>query len=78
MPRRIHKYDLPGYANALPLQERRYRKAYYFLEKLMDTNPGFANRMGQIKADTNKGKINEQTANQLIHQAIMETIQKNA
>ena len=74
MPRRIHKYDLPAYVNILPPQERRYRKAFFYIERLMEIHPSFNTKIQEIKREFREKKIDETKANQLINQALMETI----
>ncbi len=74
MPLRTHKYDLPAFANTLTIQERRYRKGFYFMERLMELNPEFRQAMQQIRARLGSNQISEQEANALTHLAIMQAI----
>ena len=70
MPKRIHKYDTTPYQNIMGNQERRYRKAFYYVEKLMQIDPKFRETMTRINRQRRARKITEQQAQKQTNQAI--------
>jgi len=71
---RVHKYDLPAFQNIMPAGERRHRKAFFFIERLMQTHPDFRETMRGIQHGLALRSYDENTANRLTHRAIMEVI----
>ena len=70
MPKRTHKYDTTPYQNIMGRQERRYRKAFFYVEKLMQIDPKFKQTMTNINQQRRTHKINEQQAQKQTNQAI--------
>lgn len=78
MSKPVHKYDQQAYKAALSEEERKARKAFYFLEKLMDSEPGLRKKMSEINAMLKKKKIGRAEADALMDEATLEAMRKKA
>ena len=76
MPTRIHKYDKQAYTNIMPNPERRFRKAFYYVERLMQIDPEFNQKLIAINRLKKSKKLTEQQAQQQTNQAITQAIQR--
>jgi hypothetical protein len=76
MPLRIHKYDRPEYMRILSPKQRRFRKAFYYAEKLMQIDPVFSNEFKQIRNRFKQQTITPQQADALTAKAIHESLQR--
>ena len=76
MPTRIHKYDKQAYANVMPNHERRFRKAFYYVERLMQIDPEFNQKLIAINRLKKSKQLTEQQAQQQTNQAITQAIQR--
>ena len=76
MPVRLHKYDKQAYANIMPNPERRFRKAFYYVERLMQIDPEFNQKLIAINRLKKSNQLTEQQAQQQTNQAITQAIQR--
>jgi len=75
MPRLKGKYDRPAYFFLSP-QERKARNAYYYMEKLSDRDPEFAQQWHTLANAYRAGKLTQKEADKQIWQKMREAIQK--
>jgi len=76
MSRRPSKYDQPQYANVLPYDERRFKKAFYYIERLMELDKDFSQQMKEIKRETRKKHLSEGEANRMVARAVEEALER--
>ena len=78
MPTRLHKYDKQAYSNIMPNPERRFRKAFFYVEKLMEIDSEFKKTLTQINRSKKSNQLTEQQAQQQTNQAITKAIQRQS
>ena len=76
MPRRIHRYDRQAYQMVLPKGNIRYRKAFFFVERLSEIDSVFRSRINEIRAQLNFNQISAVEADKLVSKAVMEAIER--
>jgi len=76
MPTRLHKYDKQAYTNIMPNPERRFRKAFYYVERLMQIDSEFNQKLISINRLKKSKQLTEQQAQQQTNQAITQAIQR--
>jgi len=75
MPRTKGKYDRPTYYFLSP-EERKARNAYYYMEKLADRDPEFAQEWRQLANACRTGKMTQKEADKQIWEKMREALQK--
>jgi hypothetical protein len=76
MPLRYHKYDRPPYPYVYSRQNRRAKKAYYFVERLQEIDPTFKTKVKEITNQLYHGQLNLNQADQQIANEIMQAIKR--
>ena len=76
MPTRLHKYDKQAYTNVMPNPERRFRKAFYYVERLMQIDSEFNQKLISINRLKKSKQLTEQQAQQQTNQAITQSMEK--
>ena len=76
MPHKTRKYDSVAFQNVLPPKERKFRSAFYYLERLMQIDPEFAERMKEIKKKHTQEKLGDNQSSKEISKAVEQALQK--
>ena len=76
MGRRVNKYDAQAFQNTMLPGDRRLKKAFYFIEKLKESDPLFRAKLDSISRGTKAGLISEKEGSEKIHEALLEAVER--
>lgn len=76
MPRKTRKYDSIAYQNVMHAAERKFRNAYYYLERLMELDSEFAKQMTNIRKKHVQKQTDNKQSSKEINTAIEQALQR--
>mgnify|MGYP001612524897 CR=1 FL=1 len=76
MGRRVNKYDTQAFQNIMLPGDRRLKKAFYFIEKLKESDSEFRAMLDSIGRDTKAGRLSEKEGSVKIHEALLAAIER--